>query len=174
MIERWLPISGFPGYEVSNTGKVRSFKGGGGGRPPRKNPRLLLSTINSKGYRVNGLVRNGRRHTVNLHTVVAHHFCGKKRIGFECSHINGNRSDCRASNLIWESHVTNMTRMRGHGPHPSGLQNGRAILTLDQVRSVKPRRNSGESLSSIARSFGVNVTSVWGIYHNKHWVGLSD
>lgn len=45
----WKDISKFPGYQISNTGLVRSFK-------RTKEGKLLTSHLNRKGYLVVGLM----------------------------------------------------------------------------------------------------------------------
>jgi LysM repeat protein len=62
-----------------------------------------------------------------------------------------------------------MERTIYHGTSGVGAKNGRAKLTLEQATAVIPRRDSGESLSSIAREYGVTVSTIWQIYHKKNW-----
>jgi hypothetical protein len=168
--EIWKPIMEFEGYEVSSLGRVRSWRGPGGKQlRPVTAPKILRSSPNSKGYPVNVFMQGGHRHTRTLHVIVATHFHGPCPDGYECSHLDGVRANCRADNLAWERHKRNMERTIDHGTNGAGIRNGRAKLTLEQAAAVIPRRNNGESLSSIAREYGVTVTTIWQIYHKKNW-----
>lgn len=170
MLEKWLKFPDYPDYEISNLGRVKSFKNHGG--PGVKNSdgsKILKSSPNSKGYLVNGFVKDGRRKTRTLHTVVASLFHGPCPKGFECSHLDGNRQNCKASNLQWEPHRSNMYRQVGHETDPAGTRNGRRKLTLEQVSSVTVRRAAGESLSAIGRDYGVSPQTIFQIYHGKSW-----
>ena len=169
--ELWVPLSDFPDYEVSSLGRVRSWKGPGGRASARsREPKILRSPANSKGYPVNVfLSASGKRHTKTLHVLIATAFHGPCPRGFECSHLNGIRADCRAKNLRWESHKRNMERTVEHGTSGAGSRNGRAKLSQAQADEIRPRRDAGESLSSIARDFGVSVSAIWQIYHGKNW-----
>ena len=169
--EIWKPVEGFDGYEVSNLGRVRSWRGPGGKKLREvTEPKILKSSPNSKGYPVNVFMKGGgARHTRTLHVVVATHFHGPRPRDHECSHLDGVKMNCRADNLVWEMHKRNMERTVEHGTNGAGTRNGRAKLTSEQAAAVTPRRDNGESLSSIAREYGVSVSTVWQIYHKKNW-----
>lgn len=171
LLEKWRPVADFTGYEVSNMGRVRSWRGPGGKQiKPVTEPKILKSPPNTKGYPVNVFLKpDGSRHTKTLHVVIATTFHGPCPAGHECSHLDGIRVNCRASNLAWEVHKRNMERTIDHGTNGAGTRNGRAKLTAAQAEAVVPRRNTGESLSSIAREYGVSVSTVWQIYHGKNW-----
>ena len=172
MEEIWLPVKDFPGYEISSQGRLRSRRGSGGGRVPLTTsapPKILVPCANSKGYLIHGLMRDRKRNTKHLHRLVAEHFVEGYRPGLECSHLDGDKRNCCSSNLRWEDHRSNMRRQRAHETDPVGIRNPRCKLTLEQVNSVKPRRDDGESLSALAREFGVSVAAVWAIYHGRAW-----
>ncbi len=169
--EIWKPVVGFDGYEVSSLGRVRSWRGPGGKQLRAVvEPKILKSSPNSKGYPVNVFMKDdGQRHTRTLHVIVATHFHGPCPAGHECSHLDGVRTNCRADNLAWEIHKRNMERTIDHGTSGVGTKNGRAKLTVEQAAAVIPRRDGGESLSAIAREYGVSVSTIWQIYHGKNW-----
>jgi LysM repeat protein len=62
-----------------------------------------------------------------------------------------------------------MERTIDHGTNGAGTRNGRAKLSAEQAAAVRPRRDAGESLSSISREYGVSVQTIWQIYHGKNW-----
>jgi len=80
MAEIWKPISGFPGYEVSDQGDVRSFKKRSGNKwivadDPQ---RILKPSANRHGYRGAGLCHDGKLHYVRVADLVMEAFCGPK------------------------------------------------------------------------------------------------
>lgn len=107
--DKWVPVHSLPGYEccieyyVNEKGDVKSTKG--------TIERLLKPKLSKTGYYVVNLTqRIGRRKciTVPIHTLVAFAFLGRPPTPYGrtkgCSivqHINGNRLDSRANNLIW-------------------------------------------------------------------------
>ena len=69
MSEEWREITGYPEYEISDLGRVRSWraKGTAGGR--REIP-LILRCGNTKGYLHVTLYRNGERNNGWIHKLV--------------------------------------------------------------------------------------------------------
>ena len=100
MIERWLPIDGFKGYEVSNFGRVRSWHKGRWGR--RAVPRILTTGDSNGDYQHVSLIGScGSKKTRGVHQLVTEAFLGprppKSRIVF----IDGNRRNNHLTNLVY-------------------------------------------------------------------------
>lgn len=114
MKEKWKPAPGYPGYEVSNAGKIRSvprFVNSNGGK--RHVPGCMLSPwLTPAGYFQVDL----SGHRVTVHTVVALAWCKDHFAGAHVDHINGVRNDNRAKNLEWVTPSENVKR---------GFKNGR-------------------------------------------------
>ena len=104
--EIWKPIPGFPKYEVSNLGRVKSYK--------RSNwPRLLKATVNADGYSVLKLVDSENRSvTKGPHQLVMLAFVGPCPEGMEVCHEDGNPKNNRLSNLKYDTHRNNMQDAR--------------------------------------------------------------
>lgn len=169
-IEQWLGVPGFIGYEVSNLGRIRSFKGTGGRyNTPSKIPRIIKSSPNSKGYPVHSFLNGKVRKTFTLHRLVAELFVPGKRQGVEVSHLDGDRLNCRADNLVWESHRENMLRQEAHETSPVGSRNARAKLSLSQVTEIERRASEGESFSALAKEFSVTYQTIRDIKIGKTW-----
>lgn len=87
--EIWKPIDGFPDYEVSDLGRVRSLK--------HCKIRILKQGISSRGYHNIVICQYGLTCTKNVHRLVAAAFLGVSEL--QIDHINGNKLDNRIDNL---------------------------------------------------------------------------
>lgn len=102
-MERWLPIAGFDGYEVSDLGRVRNSKG-----------RILSpwevesSRDKLRVYLKIGLPKGGKRHRLFVHRIVAAAFCENVDGAEDVCHLNNTSTDNRACNLAWKSHAENI------------------------------------------------------------------
>jgi hypothetical protein len=88
--ERWLPIQGFPGYEISDWGRVRNPRG-----------KLLKPFANSGGYLYVALYGKVKEKKMRVHRLVLSHFSCPLKPGHTVNHINGTKTDNRLSNLEW-------------------------------------------------------------------------
>jgi hypothetical protein len=61
--ERWLPVPGYPGYDVSDLGRIR--------RKGLSKYTVLDGKLDRVGYRQVGLVRDGIQHWFMVHRLVA-------------------------------------------------------------------------------------------------------
>ncbi|PPS62678.1 NUMOD4 motif-containing HNH endonuclease [Pseudomonas sp. BRM28] len=93
--ERWAPIPGYPGYEASSLGRIRSFirtRVVGGVRQPR----ILKQKPNKDGYLLACVTRKHR----TVHRLVAMAFLGESDLP-QVNHLNGIKADNRIENLEW-------------------------------------------------------------------------
>lgn len=122
--EHWLPIAGLEGrYEVSDLGRVRSLDQhlvGSRGKPYVRHGRVLRPAVGTSGYPFVSLpddtTRSGYR-VRNIHVLVAETFLGSREEGMEVRHLDGNRTDCRLSNLAWGTRLENEEDKRRHRTH---------------------------------------------------------
>tara|TARA_R110000764_G_scaffold187293_2_gene272692 strand:+ start:389 stop:877 length:489 start_codon:yes stop_codon:yes gene_type:complete len=94
MIEEFKDIPNHEGlYQVSNLGRVKSFKG--------KTERILKPTASKGCYLHVGLNKDGKRKTIRVHQLVAMAFLGHTPCGHKLvvNHKNFIRYDNRAENL---------------------------------------------------------------------------
>jgi hypothetical protein len=92
MEEDWIEIPDFPAYLVSNLGNVMNAH----------HRRAVMPTNNQYGILRVGLWRNGKTQTRALATLVADAFVPRPDPKYDTPiHLNGNRRDCRAENLVW-------------------------------------------------------------------------
>lgn len=112
MNEFWKDVVGFEGlYQVSNLGRLKSFKSNKSGR--------VLRNVNKTGGYINiNLIRKGKFRSVKLHILVAETFLGKKPFkGAEVNHRDLNKQNNCASNLEWVTRSENVAHAIKHHPN---------------------------------------------------------
>lgn len=100
----WRDIPGFPGYQASDDGRVRSARG-------------VLKPWTSSGYLTVGLRRNGRTVKVNLHRLVLLAHVGEPTGPVDGCHRDGDRLNNALSNLYWGTRSQNIYDQVAHGRH---------------------------------------------------------
>jgi hypothetical protein len=109
--ERWLPVPGFPDYEVSNLGRIASTKPWRG-----HNGRRIRKAVPSREYlRVHLAKAEGGRAQLTVHELVLLAFEGPRPPGRIIRHLNGVGSDNRLSNLAYGTYSENALDKRAHG-----------------------------------------------------------
>ena len=168
--ERWLPIEEFPGYEVSDHGRVRSYwQRGGKGQPWSITilPQRILSPCFVGKYP--GVSLSGQ--TRNIHTLVLVTFTGPPPPGHECCHGDGDRTNNYLSNLRWGTHSDNKFDRVKHGnsPNHKGVNHPNAKLTNDQVLHIRELRSQGYRLAEIGKMFNIASNTVSYIARRILW-----
>lgn len=111
--EEWRLVASTLGYEVSSLGRVRSYYPRGGDLSDT--PRMLNTIPMGDGYASVTLRQGGekgsRRHIcAYVHRLVAVAFHGERPIGMYTSHLDDDKSNNRADNLIYETPGENTRR----------------------------------------------------------------
>lgn len=117
VVEEWRPVPGFPNYEVSSEGRVRSLDCQVWGGPRAgfyiKSGRILRPGVGSHGYPTIMLGRKGGTRTV--HSLVAEAFIGPRPEGQEVRHKDGNRGNPKLENLHYGTRGDNVRDAIAHG-----------------------------------------------------------
>ena len=150
--EVWRDIPGFPDYQASDLGQIRSRKSGSW--------KVLRATPHSKtGYLLVSPRRNDKYVARSVHRLVAAAFLGRAN-GQDVNHINGNKHDNRLRNLEYLSRGDNHRHAYRTGlREPVGKK-----LSNDQVRQIAALQGAATQ-SEIAELFGVSRSTV-GLIHN--------
>ncbi|SHJ58468.1 NUMOD4 motif-containing protein [Nocardiopsis flavescens] len=109
--EQWRAVVGFPGYEVSSLGNVRSWS-------RYKRGELLKLRPGTTGYPHVTLWRDGRCHRPKVHRLVALAFIGPRPDGQQVRHLDGDRLNNAADNLAYGTPSQNVRDSVRHGTHP--------------------------------------------------------
>lgn len=137
--EIWKPITEikkrdtvlkFEGYEVSNFGRVRTYKQkygklsrsakeSGLNRPLRQTPTLITGRPDPAGYMQLCLSDvTKKRHNIRIHIVVAQTFLGFPEKGLIVCHYNDIKTDNRLENLRYDTHKSNILDAQRNGTFP--------------------------------------------------------
>ena len=152
--EAWRDIPGFPDYQASDLGRIRSRKSG--------TWKVLRPTPHSKtGYLAVSPRVDGRYLTRSVHRLIAATFLGKAS-GRDVNHINGNKQDNRLRNIEYLSRGDNHRHAYRTGlREPVGRK-----LTRDEVRTIAALQGSATQ-KQIAQRFGVSRATVGLIHRGK-------
>jgi HNH endonuclease/NUMOD4 motif len=164
--EHWLPVKGFPNYQVSSLGRVM-----GPGRQRDKMGRLMRPMVRPTKYKYVALVLNGKARNRLVHRLVLCAFAGYKEYPeWEADHINGNRGDNRLANLRWVTRQQNAAYLATSNKL-KGLANHRAKLNNSAVKFI--RRNysfQGKwNTTTLAQKFKVTPATISKVVLGKAW-----
>lgn len=110
--EEWRAVSGYEGiYEVSDLGRVRSYRRGKWGIGDK--PKILSSDMGQ--YFGIALCKDGNKKVRYVHQIVAETFIPNPRNLTEVNHIDGNKRNNKVENLEWCTHGENMQHAADHG-----------------------------------------------------------
>ena len=97
--EIWKPIPGYEGlYEVSNLGRIRSLY---------RYKKILKPSPNWNGYTTAELWKGKKRKRFTIHRLVATCFCDNPHNKPFVNHKDETRTNNRAENLEWVTHIEN-------------------------------------------------------------------
>lgn len=100
MNEVWKNVKGYENmYQVSNRGRVKSFKKWKRGKSPDEY--ILKPNLNNRGYSYVTLYGNGERHKYLIHRLVAEAFIPNPQNLPHINHIDENIKNNSADNLEW-------------------------------------------------------------------------
>lgn len=114
--EVWLPIKGYPKYEVSSRGRVRSIK--------LKFKKILKAHKRDDGYIDIELRRNGKSKKIFLHRIVCSTFWPNPSRKKYVDHIDHKRMNNVVTNLRWatrEENSQNKSKMANNTTGVTGV-----------------------------------------------------
>lgn len=179
--EEWRPISDFPGYYVSNMGRVGSNlvrrNKGRKWLPGRvyvgsrfTNEIIVLCPVKNKyGYLYINLYIDRKLRNRRIHRLVLEAFNGPCPKGMEgCHGPNFDTHDNRLSNLRWDTPKSNCADRTM--PDMKGSNSPTAILDEARVLEIKKLlRDTTMSQVEISKLFGVTNCTISNISRGTQW-----
>lgn len=170
MVEIWKRIDGFAYYEISNFGRIRSWKGRGQYGKKLSEPRLKKTFVGIDRYPFVKLQQNGKRTNYRIHKLVLETFVGKKPYGMQARHLDGNKLHNTIDNLKWGTCKENQADRLLHGTSSRGERYNNRILRINNIEKIKLSNGlSDYFLKEINRVFGIFVGIISKIEYRTSW-----
>ena len=166
-IEVWKAIPDFPGYEVSDHGRVRSYWHRGVRGPTQAFATIRKQYLRGR-YLFVPLQQNTVARTQDVHRLVLLAFRGSCPTGMEACHNDGNRFNNHLSNLRWDTPLNNTADKKKHGTQTHGENHGTAKLSDNDILEIIYLSSIGYKGIEIARKFNVTPSLISLIVNKKH------
>lgn len=157
--EIWRPVAGFPGYFVSNLGRVRSYR-------HSKGHSRLIGSVSPQGHlyvRLYGhqgrVSQHGRGPSIAcyIHTLVLEAFVGPRPEGAVARHGKGGARDNRVSNLCWGTPAENVADAVNDGTATSHTVTPALALQIQRLRAF------GMTHRALCEKYALSLMTVWRI-----------
>jgi hypothetical protein len=165
--ERWRPVPGHLGYDVSDLGRIRSWRGPGRSKHFLSEPLIRKPVADKWGVQRVMVWKKGKYVNIVVHQAVAKAFIGPRPRDREVCHWDGNASNNRLRNLRWGTRSDNAKDAVRHGTSPA-LKTRK--LTLAQAEEIRTRRNRGEKGRALAKEFGVDPAAICLIHRGRTYL----
>ena len=170
MTETWKQINGYPNYQVSNLGRVRSYTEKFTGKKQGK-PKIRKQQVSPYGYNILCLYNNGRK-THAVHRLVAEAFIPNPD-NLRCiNHKNGVKTDNRVDNIEWCTYSENIQHAYDTNlkQQHKGEAHSMAKLSKNDVLDIRNAYRLGcFNYSEIGRAYGVVYVTIRSIVNRKTW-----
>lgn len=153
--EVWLPVPGYPDYQVSDRGRIRRATDS---KRQWQKGFLLKQKLTRHGYLEVKLSNWQGFRYFKVHRLVCLAFYGKpKPEQTQVRHLDGNPENNSLSNLRWGTPKENAADRARHGKwnYEQGERHHNARLNFDAVCRMRRLRRSGFTIVKIAESFQV-------------------
>ncbi len=142
---KWQDVPGYEGlYKVSDQGEVKSLRSG-----------CLVAVI--RGQYVN-LSKRGRMEKVKMCYLVARAFVRNEEMRPYVVHVNGDRTDHRAENLVWSEQPEDRVKGRGAG------RKSRKVLCYSEEGGFV---GGWDSIDAGAKAMGVSRQGIMRVCNGK-------
>lgn len=169
--EIWREISAeAAGYEVSNFGRVRSWRSPRGRRAVPALRRQMQCKNAPHYWTVMFISTTSGKPTLRLaHQLVLTAFVGPRPKGKVARHLDGDPTNNRKSNLRWGTQAQNIADQIRHGTSTRGVQNGGAKLDRPQVLAIRSALKKGARGSTLARKYQVSQATICRIRYGHRY-----
>jgi hypothetical protein len=162
-----IELPNYPNYGISRCGKVLRIAHG----------KRLISGVpyeikqhDSHGYSKVVLYCNGKCINRFVHVLVLEAWVGPRPKGMQASHLDGNRKNNTAENLIWEYPKENHARKLVHGTALLGSRHWRTKLTEADIPTIRQLLATGKyTFYEIGRMYNIEDSAIRHIAKGNTW-----
>lgn len=159
--EIWKPIPGYDGYEVSDLGRVRSWRYGGGRGCYRRQVPLLMKPRSTWTNELSiSLRKDGKDESCYVHRLVMLAFVGQRPAGMQICHWDGDPTNNRPDNLRYDTVKANAADTARHGRRSIGEHRWNHRLSESDVLCMREQRAAGSRLIDLSAQYHISVASV--------------
>ncbi len=170
MKEQWKDIKDFPGYQISNKGRVKSYKVVRAGQQRKcdqlsdRSHIMRTESDDGDGYLKVMLRKGGKSYCRKIHRLVAEAFIPNPK-GYETvDHISCNKKDNTVGNLRWMTRLDNVSNAYKDGLHENDISNRCQNVVLTEV--PVGTQYLFDSVKDAANFLGVHYTTLSHAYKN--------
>lgn len=142
----YKPIKNFENYHISNTGKVLNT-----------DTNRFRKTFESNGYEKVNLVKNYKETRFYIHRLVAEAFIPNPENKIQVNHINGNKFDNNAENLMWVTPKENMSHAITTLPK---IKKPKTHLTKLEKQEIIKMYNKGTNRKTLAKLYNRSIRTI--------------
>ena len=163
-ILRMAPVLWAPGYEATNDGRIL------GPGSPGMGPTWLRPGISSTGYKVVGINVDGKQRMRTVHSLVCEAFHGgRPQFDYQVRHLDGDKFNNHAWNLIWGTRAENASDKQGHGTATGGPKLGEAeVIELRQAYA-----EGGVTYAELGDEYDIDPSTVRRIVKRVMWKNVA-
>lgn len=152
--ERWLPIEGWAGYEISSFGNVRSYKNKHG-NIGEKYHHLLCKSKRREYYCVELNNGSNKVRKYSIHRLVAVAFIPNNYNKPQVNHIDADKGNNHFSNLEWVTPLENTRHA-----HANGLKKDFGEMPIIQFTRNGDYVNKYKSLTNAGDVTGIKISNI--------------
>jgi len=184
--EIWKDVKGYEGiYKISNFGRVKSLdrEVAPSNRVPYwRKGKICIQSKSNLGYMTVGFTVNNKKVNKYVHRLVAEAFIPNLENKPQVNHIDCNKENNLINNLEWctnsENHIhaskNGLNKLHLHRVAYSGEENGRSLLTKEQVLEIKQKYILYKySAKKLAKEYNVSESCITHILNNISWKKIS-
>ena len=136
-----------------------------------------LKYVSSKGYIHIWFYKNKKKYCCKAHRIVWIYFNGEIPDGLEINHKNGIKTDNRPENLELVTISENKKHayrigLECHKGEIAGEKHPLTKLNDDDIKNIRLRYSSGETLKMIAKDFNISIPHTHKIIKRKRWAHI--
>lgn len=142
-------IKGYPDYQVSNYGRVKSQKFG---------KERFLKQIDVNGYKQVGLCLNGDREAFYVHQLVIDTFKGTNDPALVVNHKDCDKANNNLENLEYLTQRGNIQYGKEQGRYAN---NGKKRLSKDELNGIMKMLSDGKTARRVTEQYEVTLVHVY-------------